>query len=352
MLQKLIRLIKRLINYIIGWFSNDIGIDLGTATTLVYVKGEGVVLCEPSVVAIEKETNRVIAVGEDAKKMLGRTPGNIVAIRPMRDGVIADFEVTEAMLRHFIQIVHNRRSLVRPRVIIAVPSGITQVEKRAVKESAESAGAREVFLIEEPMAAAIGANLPITEPTCNMVVDIGGGTTEVAVISLAGVVYSRSLRVAGDKMDEAIVSYIRRKYGVLIGEATAEKIKQEIATAWKGSEPREMEVKGRHIAEGVPHNLVLTSNEANEALQECLSGIVSAIKTALEQTPPELGADIAEKGLVVTGGGALLRDLDRLLSEETGLPIITTEDPLTCVVRGCGRALQEAETLGDVFLHE
>ena len=340
-----------------GLFSSDLAIDLGTANTLIYARDKGIVLNEPSVVAIRQGHGRnnrsILAVGKDAKRMLGRTPGSIEAIRPMKDGVIADFTVTGEMLKYFIRTVHeNRLFQPSPRIVICVPCGSTQVERRAIRESAMGAGAREVYLIEEPMAAAVGADLPIAEPTGSMVLDIGGGTTEVGVISLGGIVYSHSLRIAGDKMDEAIVSYIRRKYGVLIGEATAEKIKQEIATAWKGSEPREMEVKGRHIAEGVPHNLVLTSNEANEALQECLSGIVSAIKTALEQTPPELGADIAEKGLVVTGGGALLRDLDRLLSEETGLPIITTEDPLTCVVRGCGRALQEAETLGDVFLHE
>lgn len=340
-----------------GMFSSDLAIDLGTANTLIYVKDQGIVLNEPSVVAIRQGHGRnqrsILAVGMEAKRMLGRTPGNIEAIRPMKEGVIADFTVTGEMLKYFIRKVHeNRMFQPSPRIVICVPCGSTQVERRAIRESAMAAGAREVYLIEEPMAAAVGADLPIADPTGSMVLDIGGGTSEVGVISLGGVVYAHSLRIAGDKMDEAIVGYVRRKYGLLIGEATAEKIKKQIATAWKDSEPREMEIKGRHIADGVPRTLTITSREINEALQECLNGIVQAIKTALEKTPPELGADVAEKGLVLTGGGALLRDLDRLLAEQTSLPIITTEDPLTCVVRGCGKALEEAETLGDVFLYE
>ncbi|MDH5632570.1 MAG: rod shape-determining protein [Gammaproteobacteria bacterium] len=340
-----------------GMFSSDLAIDLGTANTLIYAKDRGIVLNEPSVVAIRQGMGRnqrsILAVGMEAKRMLGRTPGNIEAIRPMKEGVIADFTVTGEMLKYFIRKVHeNRLFQPSPRIVICVPCGSTQVERRAIRESAMAAGAREVYLIEEPMAAAVGADLPIADPTGSMVLDIGGGTSEVGVISLGGVVYAHSLRIAGDKMDEAIIAYVRRKYGLLIGEATAEKVKKDIATAWKDSEHREMEIKGRHIADGVPRTLTVTSKEMNEALQECLIGIVQAIKTALEKTPPELGADVAEKGLVLTGGGALLRDLDRLLAEQTSLPIITTEDPLTCVVRGCGRALEEAETLGDVFLYE
>ena len=285
--------------------------------------------------------------------MLGRTPGSIQAIRPMKDGVIADFTVTGEMLKYFIRKVHERRIFQpSPRIVICVPCGSTQVERRAIRESAQKAGASEVYLIEEPMAAAIGADLPIAEPTGSMVLDIGGGTSEVGVISLGGLVYSTSLRIAGDKMDEAIISYVRRKYGLLIGEATAEKIKKDIGTAWQNSEVRQMEVKGRHIADGVPRSLVLNSKEVHLALSEGLAGIVAAIRLALEQTPPELGADIAEKGLVVTGGGALLRDIDRMLMEETGLPIVITDDPLTCVARGCGRALQEMDVLGDVFAYE
>ena len=340
-----------------GMFSSDLAIDLGTANTLIYARDQGIVLNEPSVVAIRQGHGRgsrsILAVGAEAKRMLGRTPGNIEAIRPMKEGVIADFTVTGEMLKYFIRTVHeNRLFQPSPRIVICVPCGSTQVERRAIRESAMAAGAREVYLIEEPMAAAVGADLPIAEPTGSMVLDIGGGTSEVGVISLGGIVYSSSLRIAGDKMDEAIVGYVRRKYGLLIGEATAERIKKDIATAWIDSEPRSMEIKGRHIADGVPRTLELTSKEINESLQECLTGIIQAIKTALEKTPPELGADIAEKGLVVTGGGALLTDLEHLLSEQTSLPIIITEDPLTCVVRGCGRALEEAESLGDVFLYE
>ena len=341
-----------------GLFSSDLAIDLGTANTLIYVRDKGIVLNEPSVVAIRHESGprnsrSILAVGHEAKKMLGRTPGSIQAIRPMKDGVIADFTVTGEMLKYFIRKVHeNRLFQPSPRIVICVPCGSTQVERRAIRESAMGAGAREVYLIEEPMAAAIGSDLPIKDPTGSMVLDIGGGTSEVGVISLGGIVYSHSLRIAGDKMDEAIINYVRRKYGLLIGEATAENVKKEIGTAWEGSEVREMEIKGRHIADGVPRAQVLTSREVHQALSECLSGIVTAIRIALEQTPPELGADIAEKGLVVTGGCALLRDIDKMLSEQTGLPIVITDDPLTCVVRGCGRALVEAESLGDVFVYE
>jgi len=339
---------------ILGVFSNDLAIDLGTANTLVYVKGKGIVLNEPSVVAVStdhRSKNRVLAVGLEARNMLGKTPGNIVAIRPMRDGVIADFEVTEAMLRYFIRKAHNRRSFIRPRIIIAVPSGITQVEKRAVRESAESAGAREVFLIEEPMAAAIGANLPITEPTCNMVVDIGGGTTEVAVISLAGIVYSMSVRVAGDKMDQAIIQYIKRKYNLLIGERTAELIKTSIGNAYPDPKNLEtMEVKGRDLASGIPKILTIDSEEVRVAITEQIDAIVEAVKIALEQTPPELAADIVDRGIVLTGGGALLKNLDKLLREETSLPIIVADDPLTTVALGSGQTLDSIETLRRVII--
>lgn len=339
---------------ILGIFSSDLAIDLGTANTLVYVKGKGIVLNEPSVVAVSvdnRSKNRVLAVGSEAKHMLGRTPGSIVAIRPMRDGVIADFEVTEAMLRHFIQKVHNRRTFVRPRIIIAVPSGITQVEKRAVRESAESAGAREVFLIEEPMAAAIGANLPITEPTCNMVVDIGGGTTEVAVISLAGIVYSRSVRVAGDKMDAAIIQYIKRKYNLLIGERTSEIIKTTIGNAYPNPQELEtIEVKGRDLASGIPKILSIDSEEIRVAISEQIDTIIETVKIALEQTPPELSADIVDRGIILTGGGALLKNLDKLLREETGLPITVTEDPLSTVALGSGKTLDTLEILKRVMI--
>ena len=339
---------------ILGIFSSDLAIDLGTANTLVYVKGKGIVLMEPSVVAISTDNrskNRVLAVGTEAKNMLGRTPANITAIRPMRDGVIADFEVTEAMLRHFIHKVHNRRSFVRPRIIIAVPSGITQVEKRAVKESAESAGAREVFLIDEPMAAAIGANLPITEPTCNMVVDIGGGTTEVAVISLAGIVYSRSVRVAGDKMDSAIIQYIKRKYNLLIGEMTAEIIKTTIGNAFPDPQELEtIEVKGRDLASGIPKILSIDSEEIRVAISEQIDTIIETIKIALEQTPPELAADIVDRGIILTGGGALLKNLDKLLREETRLPITVADEPLTTVALGSGKVLDSIEILKQVVI--
>ena len=343
------------IDAFLGVFSNDLAIDLGTANTLVYVKGKGIVLSEPSVVAVRTDNrykNRILAVGLDAKNMLGRTPGNIVAIRPMRDGVIADFEVTEAMIRHFIHKVHNRRTFVRPRIIIAVPSGITQVEKRAVKESAESAGAREVFLIEEPMAAAIGAGLPITEPTCNMVVDIGGGTTEVAVISLAGIVYCRSIRVAGDKMDAAIIQYIKRKYNLLIGERTAENIKTGIGNAYPDpNEPETMEIKGRDLVSGIPKILSINTEEIRFAISEQVDAIVETVKIALEQTPPELSADIVDRGIVLTGGGGQLKNLDKLLREETGLPITVADDPLSTVALGSGMTLDNIEILKQVVIH-
>ncbi len=331
-----------------------IAIDLGTANTCVYVKGQGIVLREPSVVAVKKDSRRnsvVLAVGQDAKRMLGRTPGNIQAIRPMKDGVIADFEVTEAMLRHFISKVHNsRRHLVRPRIMVCVPTGITQVEKRAVKESAQSAGAREVYLIEEPMAAAIGANLPIQEPTSNMVVDIGGGTTEVAVISLSGIVYSRSVRVGGDKMDESIMTHVKRKYNMLIGESSAEEIKIKIASAYPMDPEQQIEVKGRDLVTGIPQNIIITSEEVRKAISEQVDSIVQAVRIALEQTPPELAADIVDRGIVLTGGGALLKGLDQLLREETSLPITVVEDPLSTVVMGTGRALDNLNELGDVCI--
>ena len=343
-----------LFDSVLGIFSTDLAIDLGTANTLVYVKGSGIVLDEPSVVAVHTDNrlkNRVLVVGSEAKNMLGRTPGNIVAIRPLRDGVIADFEVTEAMLRHFIQKVHNRRTFIRPRIIIAVPSGITQVEKRAVRESAESAGAREVFLVEEPMAAAIGADLPITEPTCNMVVDIGGGTTEVAVISLAGIVYSRSIRIAGDKMDAAIIQYIKRKYNLLIGERTAEYIKTTIGNAYPDPQDLEtIEVKGRDLVSGIPKILSIDSEEIRVSISEQIDAIVEIIKMALEQTPPELAADIVDRGIVLAGGGALLKNLDKLLKEESGLPITVTEDPLSTVVIGSGKILDNIEILKQVII--
>jgi rod shape-determining protein MreB len=343
-----------LFDSVLGIFSTDLAIDLGTANTLVYVKGSGIVLNEPSVVAVHTDNrlkNRILAVGSEAKNMLGRTPGNIVAIRPLRDGVIADFEVTEAMLRHFIQKVHNRRTFIRPRIIIAVPSGITQVEKRAVRESAESAGAREVFLVEEPMAAAIGADLPITEPTCNMVVDIGGGTTEVAVISLAGIVYSRSIRIAGDKMDAAIIQYIKRKYNLLIGERTAEFIKTTIGNAYPDPQNLEtIEVKGRDLVSGIPKILSIDSEEIRVSISEQIDALVEIIKMALEHTPPELAADIVDRGIVLAGGGALLKNLDKLLKEETGLPITVTEDPLSTVVIGSGKILDNIEILKQIII--
>lgn len=340
-----------------GIFSTDLSIDLGTANTLIYKKDEGIVLNEPSVVAVRHDgTNqsKVAAVGLEAKGMLGRTPGNISAIRPLKDGVIADFYITEKMLQHFIHKVHQTKFFLRPspRVLVCVPCGSTQVERRAIRESALGAGAREVYLIDEPMAAAVGAGLPVDKATGSMVVDIGGGTTEVAIISLNGIVYSESVRIGGDRFDESIINYIRRNYGTLIGESTAEQIKQQIGTAFPDKVVNEMEVRGRNLAEGVPRSFTLSSNEVLEALQEPLSGIVGAIRGALEQAPPELAADIAECGMVLTGGGALLKDLDRLLMEETGLPVIVAEDPLTCVARGGGQALDMIDTLGDLLYKE
>jgi len=349
---------KNMFKKLRGMFSNDLSIDLGTANTLIYVKGQGIVLDEPSVVAIRQDKGRggktVAAVGHAAKQMLGRTPGNISAIRPMKDGVIADFYVTEKMLQHFIRSVHDNSILKpSPRVLVCVPCGSTQVERRAIRESALGAGAREVYLIDEPMAAAIGAGLRVSEPTGSMVVDIGGGTTEVAVISLNGVVYSSSVRIGGDRFDEAIINYVRRNYGSLIGEATAEKIKHEIGSAYPGDEVQEIEVRGRNLAEGVPRSFTLNSNEILEALQEPLTGIVSAVMVALEQCPPELASDISENGMVLTGGGALLKDLDRLLTEETGIPVVIAEDPLTCVARGGGKALEMIDMHGgDLFSDE
>jgi len=338
---------------ILGLFSSDLAIDLGTANTLIYVKGEGIVCNEPSVVAVQKGSPRqprVLAVGAEAKKMVGRTPGNIVAIRPLKDGVIADFEVTEKMLRYFIEKIHNRRRFFSPRIIICVPFGITEVEKRAVKESAESAGAREVYLIEEPMAAAIGAGLPITEPAGNMICDIGGGTTEVAVISLSGIVFSKSVRVGGDKMDEAIVQYIKRKYNLLVGERTAELIKITIGSAYPGTELQTMEIKGRDLVAGVPKTVEITDEEIRDSLLEPINQIVEAVRIGLERTPPELASDIVDKGIVLAGGGALLRNLDTLLREETGLPVTLADDPLTAVVMGAGKALDEMALLREIAI--
>jgi len=337
-----------------GLFANDIAIDLGTATTLIYIKGRGIVSREPSVVAVQTDKRgerRVLAVGKDAKEMLGRTPVGIEAIRPMRDGVIADFEITEAMLRFFINRAHNSRTLVRPRVIICVPDGITDVEKRAVRESAESTSARAVYLIAEPMAAAIGAGLPITEPAGNMIVDIGGGTTEVAVISLAGIVYSTSLKVGGDRMDQAIVDHLRRKYNLLIGERTAEQIKTRLGNAWpRPTEPEVMEVRGRDVAAGVPRSVTVNSDEVREALAEPLTEIVKTVRGALEKTPPELSADIVDKGLVLAGGGALLRGMDQLLRDATGLPVLIADDPVSAVVLGAGMALDNPDLLKHVAI--
>ncbi len=335
---------------VFGLFSNDLAVDLGTANTLVYAKDKGVVLSEPSVVAIQTATGQVLAVGKEAKKMLGRTPGGIEAIRPMKDGVIANFEVAEAMLRYFITKVHNRKALVRPRVIVCVPSGITQVEKRAVRDSALQAGAREIYLIEEPMAAAIGAGLPIQEPSGNMIVDIGGGTTEVAVISLSGIVYSGSVRVGGDEIDDAIIQHLKRKYNLMIGESTAEQIKITIGSAYPLPDPKTMEVKGRDLVAGVPKTLVINDEEIRSSLTEPISAIVDTVKMALERTPPELAADIVDRGIVLAGGGSLLTGLDCLLREETKLPIIYAEDPLSAVVLGAGRILDEIDLLKKISL--
>jgi rod shape-determining protein MreB len=341
-------------DWVSGLFSHDLAIDLGTATTLIYQKGKGIVCCEPSVVAVQKDSRgqkKVLAVGKEAKQMLGRTPGHIQAVRPLRDGVIADFEITEAMLRYFINRAHPRRALlVKPRIIVCVPFGITEVEKRAVRESAESAGAREVHLIEEPMAAAIGAGLPITEPTGSMVVDIGGGTSEVAIISLAGIVYSQSVRVGGDKMDDAVIQYMKRKYNLLIGEQTAERIKLIVGNAYPMGEVVTMEVKGRDLVAGVPKTLVVNSDEIRDAMSEPINAIVEAVMVALERTPPELSADIVDKGIVLTGGGALLRNLDVLLREETGLPVMVCDDPISAVVLGSGKALDHLDLLREVAI--
>jgi len=340
-----------LFDFILGKFSSDLAIDLGTANTLVYMKGKGIVLNEPSVVAINKDSRgskKVLAVGLEAKKMLGRTPGNIVAIRPLREGVIADFDITEAMIRHFILRVHKRRSLVRPRIIVSIPSGITQVERRAVRETVQSAGAREIFFIEEPMAAAIGAGLPVMEPISSMVVDIGGGTTEVAIISLASIVYSKSVRIAGDRMDEEIVQYMKRKYNLLIGERSAEIIKTTIGCAYPDRELRALDVKGRNLIRGIPTTVEINSEEVREAIMEPVNIIIATIKNVLENAPPELAGDIVERGIVLTGGGALLTNLDLLIKEETGLPIVVADDPLSVVVRGAGMALDHIDVLKEV----
>jgi len=334
-----------MLNSFLGLFSNDIGIDLGTANTLVYVKDRGIVLREPSVVAVQAGSKRVLAVGEEAKRMLGRTPGNIIAIRPMKAGVIADFEITEAMLRYFIRKIHNRRKMVKPRMIVAVPSDITEVEKRAVKDSATHAGAREVFLIEEPMAAAIGVGLPVQEPAGNMIVDIGGGTTEVALISLAGIVFSRTVRVGGDAMDECLVQYMKRVYNLMIGERTAEEIKITIGSAYPLEKEMTMEVKGRDLVAGLPKTLTVTSEEIREALREPISTIIGAIRITLERCPPELSADLVDRGIVMAGGGSLIRGIDKLLAEQTGLPIHIADDPLSAVAEGTGVVLNELDFL-------
>ena len=333
-----------------GWFATDIGIDLGTANTLVYVKDQGIVLREPSVVAVQAGTTNVVAVGDEAKRMLGRTPANIVAMRPMKDGVIADFEITEAMLRHFISKVHNGRLRARPRLVIAVPSGITEVEKRAVRESATHAGAREVYLMEEPMAAAIGVGLPVQDPAGNMIIDIGGGTTEVALISLCGIVFSRSVRVAGDELDEAIVQYMKRAYNLMIGHRTAEEIKIKIGSAFPHKEETSMEVKGRDLVAGLPKTLMITSQEVREALLEPVASIIESVRVTLERCPPELSADLVDRGIVLAGGGALLRGLDKLLSKETDLPVHVAEDPLSAVAEGTGRCLSDFAFLRQVAL--
>jgi rod shape-determining protein MreB len=340
-----------LFDFILGKFSSDLAMDLGTANTLVYMKGKGIVLNEPSVVAVSMDsrgTKKVLAVGLEAKKMLGRTPGNIVAIRPLREGVIADFDITEAMIRHFIRQVHKRRSLVRPRIIVSIPSGITQVERRAVRETVESAGAREIYFIEEPMAAAIGAGLPVMEPISSMVVDIGGGTTEVAIISLGNIVYSKSVRIAGDRMDEEIIQYMKRKYSLLIGERSAEIIKTTIGCAYPDRELRALDVKGRNVIRGIPTIVEINSEEVREAIMEPINIIIAAIKNVLENAPPELAGDIVERGIVLTGGGALLKNLDLLIKEETGLPIAVVDDPLSVVAKGAGMALDHIDVLKEV----
>ena len=339
-----------LFDHVLGMFSSDMGIDLGTATTLVFVKGRRIVLNEPSVVAIQKGTNNVLAVGEEAKNMLGRTPGSIVAIRPLKDGVIADFEITESMLRYFITKVHNRKALVRPRIVVAIPSGITEVEKRAVKDSAEHAGAREVYLIEEPMAAAIGVGLPVQEAAGNMIVDIGGGTSEVAIISLAGIVFSRSVRVGGDELDEAIIQYMKRTYNLLIGPRTAEMIKINIGSAYPLEEEISMEVKGRDLVAGLPKTMTINSEEVRESMAEPVSTVLEAVRISLERCPPELSADLVDRGMILAGGGALLRGLDKLLAEETGLPVQVADDPISAVVLGTGKVLEELRFLKNIVV--
>jgi len=342
--------VTRIFNYVFGMFSNDIGIDLGTANTLVYVKNQGIVLCEPSVVAIQKGSSRVLAVGEEAKRMLGRTPGNIVAVRPMKDGVIADFEITESMVRYFIKKIHNRKVFVRPRIVIGIPSGITEVEKRAVRDSAERAGAREVYMVEEPMAAAIGVGLPFVEPAGNMIIDVGGGTTEVAVISLAGIVFSKSIRIGGDEMAQAIIEYLKKTYNLMIGERTSEDIKIRVGSAYPLDEEMKMEVRGRDLVSGLPKMINITSEEVREALSEPVHSIVEIARLTLERTPPELSADLIERGIVLAGGGALLRGLDKLLADETGLPVHVAEDPLTAVALGTGNVLNELKYLKRVTI--
>ena len=337
-------------DYIFGRFSRDLGIDLGTATTLVFARGEGIILCEPSVVAINKDNNRALAFGNEAKGMLGRTPANIVAVRPMRDGVIADFEITEMMLRHFINKSHNRSAFVRPRIVVGVPSGITGVEKRAVLDAAMHAGAREAYLVEEPMAAAIGANLPVSEAQGSMIVDIGGGTTEVAVLALGGIVVSKSIRVAGDEMDEAIVAHCRKNYNLLIGERTAEQIKIDIGSAYPLPEEKTIEVRGRDLVTGLPKTLTLTSSEIRDALAEPVATVVDAVRTTLEKTPPELAADIMDRGIVMAGGGSLLRGLDKYLAQETEMPVYVVDDPISCVAYGTGKILDELDTLKKVLI--
>ncbi len=348
---KISGMVKRIVNFFQDLTSNDIGIDLGTATTLVYLKGEGIVLCEPSVVAVRRGTSQVLAVGEEAKRMLGRTPGNIIAIRPMRDGVITDFEITEAMLRKFIekaQQIKPRRFKIRPRIVIAIPSGITEVERRAVRESAERAGARDVILIEEPVAAAIGVGLPIAEPIGNMIIDVGGGTTEIAVISLKGIVFSKSIRIGGDEMDEAVVEYLKKTYNLMVGERTSEDIKIKIGSAYPLEEELTLDVKGRDLISGLPKTVTITSEEIREALQEPLRAILEITKMSLERTPPELAADLIEHGIVMAGGGSLLKGLDKLISEETGLPVHVADDPTTAVANGTGKYLDEIRFLRDV----
>jgi rod shape-determining protein MreB len=340
------------LNFILNQFSRDMGIDLGTANTLVFIRNRGIVLQEPSVVAMQRDTGAVLAVGEEAKRMIGRTPGNIIAIRPMKDGVIADFDVTQAMLRHFITAVNRARGIIKPRVIVSIPSGVTEVEKRAVLDATLQSGAREAHLIEEPMAAAIGAELPVHEPTGNMIVDIGGGTTEVAVISLGGIVTSRSIRIGGDELDEAIVQYIKRAYNLMIGERTGEEIKINLGSAYISDDLKgaEREIRGRDLVTGLPKTIRVTAEEIHEALAEPVSNILEAVKVTLERTPPELAADIMDRGIMMAGGGALLHGIDTLLQKETGMPVHLAEDPLTCVARGTGKALDEIDVLGRVLI--